>query len=44
MRRSYSVSWSEGNRVFFIIKRLPEGKGGSIAICDQEIGHKMQVW
>lgn len=44
MRRSYSVSWAEENRVFFIIKRLPEGKGGSVAICDQEIGHKMQIW
>ncbi len=44
LRRSYSVSWAEGKNVFFIIKRLPEGKGGSVAICDQEIGHKMQIW
>ena len=44
LRRSYSVSWAETNRIFFIIKRLPEGKGGSMAICDQEIGHKMQIW
>lgn len=44
LRRSYSVSWAVGTSVFFIIKRLPEGKGGSMAICDQEIGHTMQVW
>jgi NAD(P)H-flavin reductase len=44
LRRSYSVSWAEWDRVFFIIKCLPEGKGGSMAICDQEIGHTMQVW
>lgn len=25
-RRSYSVSWAEGESVFFIIKRLPDGK------------------
>jgi ferredoxin-NADP reductase len=43
-RRSYSVSWSEEKSIFFIIKRLSEGKGGSIAICDQEVGHSMQVW
>lgn len=43
-RRSYSVSWTEDKSVFFIVKRLPEGKWGSIAICDQEIGHRMQVW
>lgn len=44
LRRSYSVSWAAGTSVFFIIKRLPEGKGGSMAICDQTIGHTMQVW
>lgn len=44
LRRSYSVSWAEGNSIFFIIKRLPEGKGWSVAICDQEIGYVMQVW
>ncbi len=44
LRRSYSVSWAQGKEVFFIIKRLPEWKGGSVAICDQEIGHTMQVW
>lgn len=44
LRRSYSVSWAKGNSIFFIIKRLPEGKGGSVAICDQEIGYVMQVW
>lgn len=44
LRRSYSVSWSQWKEVFFIIKRLPEWKGGSIAICDQEVGHIMQVW
>ncbi len=44
LRRSYSVSWAQGNIVQFIIKRLPEGKGGSVAICDQEIGHVMNVW
>jgi len=43
-RRSYSVSWSEEKSIFFIVKRLPEGKGGSMAICDQEIGCRMQVW
>lgn len=25
-RRSYSVSWTEDKSVFFIVKRLPEGK------------------
>ncbi len=42
--------------VFFIIKRIPvfdpegaqtlerEGTGGSVAICDQVIGHTMQAW
>lgn len=44
LRRSYSVSWAEWTSVFFIIKRLAEGKWGSVAICDQEIGHEMQVW
>lgn len=44
LRRSYSVSWAAGTSIFFIIKRLPEGKGGSMAICDQEIGHTMQIW
>lgn len=44
LRRSYSVSWVQGKSVFFIIKRLLEGKGGSVAICDQKIGHEMQVW
>jgi very-short-patch-repair endonuclease/NAD(P)H-flavin reductase len=44
LRRSYSVSWAEGNSVYFIIKRVPNGTGGSVAICDQEIGHRMQVW
>gem|GEM_PF-1430655 len=38
------MSWAEGNSVYFIIKRVPNGTGGSVAICDQEIGHKMQVW
>lgn len=44
LRRSYSVSWADEKSVFFIIKRLSDGKGGSVAICDQEIGHEMQVW
>ena len=44
LRRSYSVSWSEEEKIFFIIKRLPDGKWGSVAICDQEIWHRMQVW
>lgn len=43
-RRSYSVSWVEWMSIFFIIKRLPDGKWGSAAICDQEVGHEMQVW
>lgn len=44
LRRSYSVSWAEGNRVSFIVKRIPEGKGGSVALCDQPLGHSMIVW
>jgi len=44
LRRSYSVSWVEWNRVYFIIKRVSNGTGWSVAICDQEIGHRMQVW
>lgn len=44
LRRSYSISWAEWNRIFFIIKRLTDGKGGSVAICDQEIWHEMQIW
>lgn len=44
LRRSYSVSWAEWNSIFFIIKRVSEGTGGSVAICDQEIGHVMQIW
>jgi len=44
LRRSYSVSWVETNSIFFIIKRLSDGKGGSVAICDQEVGHSMQIW
>ena len=43
-KRSYSVSWIEWNDIFFIIKRLHEGSWGSKAICDQEIGHQMDVW
>ena len=44
LRRAYSVSFSDGENIHFIIKRLADGKGGSKAICDQEIGHMMQVW
>lgn len=44
LKRSYSVSWTQGNSFFFIIKRIPDGAGGSVAICDQLIGHRMQVW
>ena len=44
LRRSYSVSWVEDNMISFIVKRIPEGGGGSIALCDQQVGHIMQVW
>lgn len=44
LRRSYSISDYNWDLIHFIIKRLPKGKGGSKAICDQTIGHTMQVW
>ena len=44
LRRAYSVSFFDGENIHFIIKRVADGKGGSKAICDQEIGHIMQVW
>lgn len=44
LRRAYSVSDYRGDSVHFIIKKIPNGKGGSKAICEQEIGHTMQVW
>ncbi len=44
LRRAYSVSYSDAKNIHFIIKKIPDGKGGSKAICDQEIGHSMQVW
>lgn len=43
-KRSYSLSYSDGFRHEFIIKRLENGTGGSKAICDQDIGHGMDVW
>lgn len=42
--RAYSVSDVRDTHIHFIIKRLEDGKGGSKAICDQEIGHIMQAW
>ena len=44
LRRSYSVSWCADKKISFIIKKIPDGTGGSRAICEQEIGHEMQVW
>lgn len=44
LRRAYSVSYADEKHIHFIIKKIPGGKGGSKAICDQEIGHSMQVW
>ncbi len=44
LRRSYSISDYEWENFHFIIKEIPDGKGGSKAICQQSIGHKMQVW
>ena len=44
LKRSYSVSWVAWKSVFFIIKRVSDGTGGSVAICDQPLGYKMQVW
>jgi len=43
LKRSYSVSWAAQEKVHFIIKRLADGTGGSIAICDQEVGHQMST-
>lgn len=44
LRRSYSISNFQEWNIHFIIKVLLNGKGGSRAICHQEIGHIMQVW
>jgi ferredoxin-NADP reductase len=44
LRRSYSVSWAKETKIHLIIKRIADGGGGSQAICDQKIGHEMQVW
>jgi len=44
LKRSYSVSYSAWRNIHFIIKALPDGQGGSKAICQQTIGHTMQVW
>lgn len=44
LRRSYSISDYADGILRFIIKKIPDGKGGSKAICDQEIWHSMQVW
>lgn len=43
LRRSYSVSWAEWNMIYFIVKRIADGGGGSIALCDQPLGHLMEV-
>ena len=42
-KRSYSVSYADKNMVQLVIKRLENGTGGSIAICNQEIGHQMST-
>lgn len=44
LRRSYSVQDYVWGKIHFIIKALPDGKGGSKAICAQLLGHNMQVW
>lgn len=44
LRRSYSISDYRSWKIHFIIKELPNGRGGSKAICQQVIGHTMQVW
>jgi len=44
LRRSYSINDYTWKDFHFIIKKIASGKGGSNAICKQEIGHKMQVW
>lgn len=44
LRRSYSINHYEWGNFYFIIKAIPDGKGGSKAICKQIPGHKMQVW
>ena len=44
LRRSYSVSDYHDKKIHFIIKELSDGRGGSRAICQQNIGHSMQVW
>ncbi len=38
LKRSYSIAYAAGNDYMLIIKRLPEGGGGSKEICDLEIG------
>lgn len=43
LRRAYSVSSYENNQISFIVKKLEHGKWGSRALCDQKIGHAMQV-
>lgn len=42
-KRSYSISWAGDNQYEFIIKREEHGTGGSVAICDQKVGHEMKV-
>lgn len=44
LRRSYSLADYAWEQIHFIIKALPDGKGGSKAICEQTLGHSMQVW
>lgn len=44
LRRSYSISDYQNRKIHFIIKKLSDGRGGSQAICEQDMGHSMQVW
>lgn len=44
LRRSYSINDYKSGKIHFIIKKLPDGKGGSTAICEQALWHSMQVW
>ncbi len=44
LRRAYSINYYEWGNFHFIIKAIPDGKGGSKAICEQISGHTMQVW
>lgn len=43
--RAYSVLYKEAKKVYFIIKRLKNGRGGSKEICDYEEGVVLRgVW